>query len=129
MTVSRNPQEREVLRIALDKKAASDFETMINRIKAENPHVRVHPSAFVSFLLSDFFVNYFEKDLNVLVAEFFDSKSYYEDQMREAKCHGDFEKVMSAALATIKKVKAKTRRNSSRRSSKKTKSTPIVSPE
>lgn len=111
--------EKEVLRIALDKKAAQDFAQMANRLKAENPHVRVQPSAFVSFLVSDFFATYFEKDLGILVAEFFDSKSYYESQLQQAKTQGDFENVMSATLRAIKKIKAGARRKrTARRKSK-----------
>ncbi|MBX3033541.1 MAG: hypothetical protein KF865_06410 [Bdellovibrionaceae bacterium] len=104
--------EKEVLRVALDKQAAQDFAQMANRLRAENPHVRVQPSAFVSFLVSDFFATYFEKDLGVLVAEFFDSKSYHEAQLQEAKAQGDFEKVMTESLATIRKIKARARRKS-----------------
>ena len=101
--------EKEVLRIALDKKAADCFKTMASRMKEENPHIRVQPSAFVSFLVSDFFASYFEKDLGVLVAEFFDSKSYYEEQLQKAKSHDDFEKVMSVTLVEIKRIKGKAR--------------------
>ena len=107
--------EKEILRIALDKQAAQDFTQMAKRMKAENPHVRVHPSAFISFLVSDFFATYFEKDLEVLVAEFFDSKSYHETQLQVAKTCGDFEKSMAASLAEIKRIKAKTRRASAAR--------------
>jgi hypothetical protein len=85
--------EKEVLRIALDKKATDCFKAMASRLKGENPRVRFQPSAFVSFLVSDFFSSYFEKDLNVLVAEFSDSKSYYEEQLQKAKSHDEFEKV------------------------------------
>ncbi|MER2513184.1 MAG: hypothetical protein ABTQ25_12355 [Nitrosomonas ureae] len=102
--------EKEVLRVALDKQAAQDFAQMANRLKAESPHVRVQPSAFVSFLVSDFFATYFEKDLGILVAEFFDSKSYHETQLQRAKAQGDFEKVMSESLVTIRKIKARARR-------------------
>lgn len=111
--------EKEVLRIALDKKAAQDFAQMAKRLKAENPHIRVQPSAFVSFLVSDFFTTYFEKDLGILVAEFFDSKSYYEAQLQRAKAQGDFESVMSSTLQAIKKMKAGARRKrAARRKSK-----------
>lgn len=102
--------EKEVLRIALDKKAALAFAQMANRLKAENPHVKVQPSAFVSFLVSDFYATYFEKDMSIFVAEFFDSKSYYESQLQQEKTQGDFEGTMSATLATIKRIKAKARR-------------------
>lgn len=119
--------EKEILRIALDKQAAQDFAQMTNRLKAENPHVRVQPSAFVSFLVSDFYATYFEKDLGILVAEFFDSKSYYEAQLQRAKFQGDFEKIMSMTLTEIKRVKAKTRRkNHQRRKSKTTSPTNSV---
>lgn len=102
--------EKEVLRIALDKKAALAFAQMASRLKAENPHIRIQPSAFVSFLVSDFFATYFEKDLGIMVSEFFDSKSYYEAQLQQAKAQGDFESVMSETLRAIKKIKAGARR-------------------
>lgn len=107
--------EKEVLRIALDSQAAKDFAQMASRLKAESPHVRVQPSAFVSFLVSDFFATYFEKDLGILVAEFFDSKSYHEAQLQQAKAQGDFEKIMSESLLTIRKIKARARRKSSQK--------------
>lgn len=111
--------EKEVLRIALDKKAALAFAQMASRLKAENPHIRVQPSAFVSFLVSDFCATYFEKDLGILVAEFFDSKGYYEAQLQQAKAQSDFESVMSATLREIKRIKAGARRKrTARRKSK-----------
>lgn len=111
--------EKEVLRIALDKKAAQDFAQMASRLKAENPHIRVQPLAFVSFLVSDFCATYFEKDLGILVAEFFDSKSYYEAQLQQAKAQSDFEGVMSATLRAIKRIKAGARgKRTARRKSK-----------
>lgn len=115
--------DKEVLRVALDRQAAQDFAQMANRLKAQNPHVRVQPSAFVSFLVSDFFATYFEKDLGILVAEFFDSKSYHEAQLQQAKAQGDFEKVMSESLVTIRKIKARARRKSGQK--RKAKPSPI----
>lgn len=118
MTNAPEQTGKELLRITLDKQAAQDFATMAHRLKAENPHVKVHPSAFVSFLVSDFYATYFEKDLGILVAEFFDSKSYHEAQLLQVKTPGDFEKVMSVSLEAIQKIKAKTRRGSLKRKSK-----------
>lgn len=115
---------KETLRIALDKQATQDFVQMTSRLKAENPHVRVQPSAFVSFLVSDFFATYFEKDLGILVAEFFDSKSYHETQLQQAKIQGDFEKVMSESLVTIRKIKARARRKGSQKRKAKSLSIP-----
>lgn len=115
---------KEILRVALDKQATGDFTQMAKRLKAENPHVRVQPSAFVSFLVSDFYATYFEKDLGILVAEFFDSKSYHESQLQQAKAHGDFERIMSESLDEIRRIKTKTRRGGQSRKSK----TPATKP-
>lgn len=105
--------EKETLRVALDKQAAQAFAKMAIRLKAENPHVRVQPSAFVSFLVSDYCATYFEKDLGLLVAEFFDSKSFHEAQLQLAKA-GNFEDVMAESLETIRRIKAHARRNPAR---------------
>lgn len=115
--------EKEVLRVALDKKATQSFLQMANRLKAESPHVRVQPSAFVSFLVSDFYATYFEKDLEILVAEFFDSKSFHEAQLQQAKAEGNFEEVMSESLVMIQKIKAKARRKKNPRRNTKSLST------
>lgn len=102
--------EKEILRVALDKQATQSFVKMATHLKSENPHVRVQPSAFVSFLVSDYFATYFEKDLGLLVAEFFDSKSYHEAQIQLAKAGNDFEEVMAESLETIKRIKSQAQR-------------------
>ena len=127
MNSPKQTSEKEVLRVALDKQAAQDFMSMADRLKAENPHAKVQPSAFVSFLVSDFYKTYFEKDLKILVAEFFDSKSYHEAQLRRAKAHGDFEKVMSESLETIRRIKTKAKRKEPRQRRNKAVSTPTRS--
>lgn len=88
---------------------------MVARLKAENSHIRVQPSAFVSFLVSDYFATYFDKDLGLLVAEFFDAKSYHETQLQLAKAGSDFEEVMSESLETIRRIKTQARRKPIRR--------------
>lgn len=107
---SLSQTEKEILRVALDKDATHSYAQMVNRLRSENPSVKIQPSAFVSFLVKDFFATYFEKDMGVLNAEFFDSKSYYESQMERAQSDGNsFEKVMAEALDSITKIKSKSR--------------------
>lgn len=103
------PEQKEVLRVALDKAAANAYKQMTDRLRLESPFLKVHPSAFVSFLVADFCTTYFEKDMDILVAEFFDSQSYYEDQLGKAKSGNSFEETMTATLSTIKKIKSKKR--------------------
>lgn len=102
-------EPKEILRIALDKAATSSYKQMTDRLRKESAFLKIHPSAFVSFLVTDFCSTYFEKDLSILVAEFFDSQSYYEDQLKKAKSGSGFEQVMIQALSTIKKVKSRKR--------------------
>jgi hypothetical protein len=102
-------EQKEVLRVALDKAATSAYKQMTDRLKKESPFLKIQPSVFISFLVADFFTTYFEKDLGILVAEFFDSQSYYEDQLRKAKSGNSFEQAMIQTLSTIKKIKSRKR--------------------
>lgn len=102
--------QKEILRVALNKDATDAYAQMVNRLRSENPSVKIQPSAFVSFLMKDFFATYFEKDMGILIAEFFDSKSFYESQMKRAQSDGNsFEKVMADTLDSITKIKSKSR--------------------
>ncbi len=101
---------KETLRVALDADAARAFMEMSERLKAANAFVKIQPSQFVSFLVSDFLHSYFEKDLDVLVAEFFDSQSFYENATQKSRGDKNFEDVMDAALTAVKKIKSKRRR-------------------
>ncbi len=102
--------EKEVLRVALDKAAMADYHTMIKELKSRSEFVKTQPSAFVSFLVSEFFRSHFQGNIDLLLAQFFDSQSYYEEQLKNAKVSASFEETMSNALAFIKRVKAKTHR-------------------
>lgn len=102
-------EQKEVLRVALDKAATNAYKQMTDRLKQESLFLKIHPSAFVSFLVADFCTTYFEKDLGILVAEFFDSQSFYEDQLRKEKSGNSFEQAMVQTLSTIKKIKSRKR--------------------
>ncbi len=110
---------KESLRVALDDRAARAYAAMVDQIERENSDVKINPSAFISFLVQDFHTTYFEKDLGVYVAEFFDAKSFYENEIRRSKNQGDYEQVMSGALVAIKKIKAKRRCKAVRRRNQK----------
>lgn len=107
--------EKEVLRVALDNQAARDYAAMVERIKAANPCVKIHPSSFVSFLVSDFFETYFEKDMGILVAEFFDSERYCDAQREKAKGKPNYEEAIEVAAREAKRIKARRRRKVVRR--------------
>lgn len=107
--MNKNLKSKE-LRVVLDSEAALAYEAMIHRIKEVVPTIKVHPSQFVSFLVSDFYLAHFEKDKDVLIAEFFDSDSFYQAQRKQAKGQVNFEEIMAQALEQAQKYKSKKRR-------------------
>ena len=109
---SQQKVEKEVLRIALDKEAMDAYHSMVQTLRAKNEYLKIQPSAFASFLVADYFKVHFESDIDLLTAQFFDSQSYYQAQMKSAKNTSTFEETMSETLAFIKRIKAKAIRKS-----------------
>ncbi len=107
MSKELKPKE---LRVVLDAESSLAYEAMVQRVKEVVPTIKVHPSQFVSFLVSDFYLAHFEKDRDVLVAEFFDSDSFYQVQRKQAKGKVNFEDLMAKALEQAQKYKSKKRR-------------------
>ena len=101
---------KKELRIVLDEGATTAFHLMVQALKSEMATVKIHPSQFVSFLLADFFQSHFEKDRPVLIAEFFDSDTYFDAARKKARGSNNYEELMASALAEAQKIKAKRRR-------------------
>lgn len=106
------------LRIALTPEATCVYYKMVDFLKKEIPTIKLLPSQVVSFLVMDFFTAHFEKDKDVLIAEFFDSDAYYQAARKKAKASPDYEDLMAKALAEAKAVKGKKRRQSAAKSNK-----------
>lgn len=103
-------EKKDVLRVALDTKAAQSYEMMAQKLKEYNSSVRFYPSELVSFIVSDFFETYFENDLDILVAAFFDSHGFVNTETQKAKNKGNFEETLREALSIAEKIKSKVRR-------------------
>ena len=111
MKTDNDPKE---LRIVLDTTAASAVEAMVARMKEEQSTIKAQPSHFVSFLVSEFFAAYFEKDMAILIAEFFDSDAFYEGVRKRAKGKANYEDLMSEAMEAAQKIRSKKRRKGGR---------------
>ena len=98
------------LRIVLNPEAAYAFDQMVTLMKQEMPTIKVQPSQFISFLVIDFLIAHFHKDLPVFIAEFFDSDAYHEIARKKARGSDDYEEKMAKALAEAKLIKSKKRR-------------------
>jgi hypothetical protein len=106
-SVGGKPEERELLRVALDAVAARSYSLMAQRLKAESPYVKLHPSSFTSFVMTYFYNVHFERDIDALVAEFFDSKSFLTRQIEEAGNPENALELMKKATETIEKMNLK----------------------
>jgi len=97
-------RDKELLRIALDVSATSSYESMVKQIKATGNPTRFHPSSFVSFLVTDFFETYFDKDIDAYVAKFFDSKTFLATEIQRAHSPEDTTAILRSAMESIDKV-------------------------
>ena len=104
--VTKSVANKEILRVALDKKATQAVGAMTNKMKEANYPLKLNPSQFVSFLVHDFFETYFEKDIEVLIAAFFDSHKYLNTETQAYKGKGNYEESMRAALAKAENIRA-----------------------
>ena len=100
---------KEILRVALDSKAVQAFESMAVALKSVDPAVQFSPSEFVSFVIYDFSQNYFNKNFDMLLATFFNSKAYVKAQTKKAS-RENFDEVLREALDRARKIKLKMRK-------------------
>lgn len=116
---TRPDSPRETLRIVLDKRGTECHDKMIERLKAANEFVKVHPSELVSFLVADYFETYFESDMEVLLAEFFDSRSYLTGEIQKDENLADPMEAMKRATAFVEQIRSKRRGQTVRRARRK----------
>jgi hypothetical protein len=119
---------KQELRIVLDAGATDALNMMVQALKSEIATVKIHPSHFVSFLVADFFQSHFEKDKQVLVAEFFDSDSYFDAARKKARGSDNYEEQMATALAEAQKIKSKRRRKATNAAASNHKTNEAVTP-
>lgn len=98
-------ETRELLRVALDKKATHAHDSMAGVLKTQE-FVKLSPSRFVSFVITHFFENYFEKDKELIVSEFFDAKEFIADEMSKVKDPAMVDEVLKMAMNRIQKMQA-----------------------
>lgn len=92
------------LRVLLDPVAQQNFETMASKLRGTEPHIKFNASQFVSFVVTDFFQTYFEKDFEVLVARFFDSKEYVASELRKAKDSSEMSQILSQSMLKVQQM-------------------------
>ena len=99
------------MKVVLSEEAAISFELMTKKLKETNAAVRFTPSEFVGFVLRDFHKTYFEKDFEVLLAEFFSVQTYCRQEFKRVGLSSQsYESLLEQALVRAKKIKAKKRR-------------------
>lgn len=103
-------EEARELRVVLDTVATAAYEAMLARMKESVPQIKAQPSHFVSFLVADYLKAHFERDLPILIAEFFDMDAFFDLERKLAKGQSDYEERMQAALDRARQIRGKKRR-------------------
>lgn len=83
---------------------------MIGRLHAENEHVKVSPSRYVSFVMKRYFDHYFENDLKFIARHFFDSKDYLASELRKAKSSDELRAALEKFMNDTKPIEDKPKR-------------------
>lgn len=73
----------EAVRVVLDRDASLSFDRMAQVLRNEGS-ARLSPSKLVSFIVQLFFASHFDKDKEILLGEFFDSKAFVEGELKKA---------------------------------------------
>jgi hypothetical protein len=107
------------LRIVLDKDASIACDQMIQALKSEGP-IRLSSSKLASFVLARFFSLYFEKDKDLLLAEFFDSKCFVEEELRKATGSSDVSGILERTTLKVRKMQELKKRGIKTATSRKT---------
>lgn len=71
------------IRINLDEKAKGLISEMFSKLKEENQYVKVSASDLVSWILSSYREKTFEKEIEKIAREYFDSKRYLRDVVKQ----------------------------------------------
>lgn len=93
----------EAVRVVLDRMASLSYERMA-RILREEGSIRLPPSKFVSFLVTYFFSSYFEKDKELLLGEFFDSKAYVENELKKATDPSEVGAILEHVMLKVRRM-------------------------
>ncbi len=101
--------DKDGLRIVLDPEANRAFSEMSTRLKTVGSYVKFYPSQLVSFIVSDFFETYFEKDMDALVSKFFDAKAYIATEVQRAQNADEAVEILKGLSDSIDKIKGKGR--------------------
>lgn len=105
------------LRVVLDAEASLAVEEMISILKSEMSALHIRKHQFVSFIVLNFMEAYFNKDKEVLIAEFFDSDAFHEGERQKAKGNDNYEELLEESIKLARKIRSKRRRLTSRASS------------
>jgi len=107
MTEAKKPRQ---LHVVLNEASTAAFDSISAKLKETAPYVRLQPSHFVSFLVSDYLACHFESEMDILIAEFFDFDAFYEHARKAAKGKPNFVELMADALIQAQRIKKKGRR-------------------
>jgi len=97
-------------RVILDEGAKQALSSMYEEIKIESC-VKITPSRLASWIIYDFYENYFEKRKNKIKKDHFNSKEYLKKVVQNIEEGSDIEAVLKSTLSKLKPARAKKKEN------------------
>jgi hypothetical protein len=89
------------LRVLLDADAHSSVEKMLEALKGSGDFVKINPSKLVSWLITKFETESFEKHKSQIIQEHFNSKEYLRDLSTKIQSSDNAADVLATALQKI----------------------------
>lgn len=100
-------KNQNYLRVLLDSEAQASLEKMLKALKASGDFIKINPSKLVSWIITKFETESFEKQKSQIIQEHFDSKEYLRDLSTKIQNTDDATEMLELALRKIQKRSAK----------------------
>ena len=97
-------------RIVLTEKAKVALSSMLEQIKDEGECIKITPSKLTSWLVERFAINYFPKDMELILKEHFNSKVFLRNVLKEIENEEDLASALNGALKVVKSKKPRKRK-------------------
>lgn len=89
------------LRVLLDSDAYASLEKMLEALKGSGDFVKINPSKLVSWIITKFETESFERNKAQIIQDHFNSKEYLRDLATKIQSSDNAAEVLAAALQKI----------------------------
>ena len=92
------------LRVLLDSDAYASLENMLEALKGSGDFVKINPSKLVSWIITKFEAESFERNKAQIIQDHFNSKEYLKHVTQRISSEDDLEAILKVALDKVRKA-------------------------